>query len=56
MGFEIKAALKWKKATTAMVTFSAGMMKPRPWCLSTMGNKWHLVIYEYPFRFFLLRG
>jgi hypothetical protein len=56
MSFEIKAALKWKKATTAMVTFSAGMMKPRPWCLSTMGNKWHLVIYEYPFRFFLLRG
>ena len=28
MGFEIKAALKWKKATTAMVTFSVGMMKP----------------------------
>ena len=28
MGFEIKVALKWKKATTAMVTFSVGMMKP----------------------------
>ena len=56
MSFEIKAALKWKKATTAMVTFSAGMMKPRPWCLSTMGVNGGYAYYEYPFRFFLLRG